>query len=78
MTRMLNEIQSVTFQKVIDGKLTNVTVDVEISIDVSKLARGLGQKAFGNKTKRSKEIDGLVVVAIAGKPTYVQSEFLGA
>jgi hypothetical protein len=38
--------------------------DVELTIDVERIMRYMGAKALLNVSKRSKEIDGLVVVKV--------------
>jgi hypothetical protein len=56
-------------QKIVTGlrvryKQEWVTVDVDVTADLDAIARALVSKALHNKSKRSREIEGLVEVSI--------------
>jgi hypothetical protein len=41
-----------------------VQIDVDVEIDVYGLAAQLGQKAYANKSGKSREVDGLITVSV--------------
>lgn len=48
-----------------------VAFDVDIEIDVQKLAQALGRKALANKSGKSRFADGLIKVSLRGTPERV-------
>jgi len=46
------------------ARMERVPCRVDLLIDEERLMRALGTKALSNKSKRSREVDGLIVVKV--------------